>query len=400
MRSVEEYISEIKKIFKAKNINRLLKPPKKFENNIIEIISESNNRKWINDCLEKNRTVVSFTCHLLKDGKKIKPNTDFLYIDFGIKDIIDFVENNKENVLLSEFLYYLIALFIHQETLYVVGERHTNDFIKGKDEFVAKTIYYRGQSDSKWRLIPSFFRNLNKKVLVNKNYLLKKYGDLGLIDKYLNHIDKKMNYNAVYNVISFMQHACSYSPFLDFSKSKDVAKSFAINKSGNINDYNNNDSIIYLLKVFNEEGNVLKSDEEIEEFINNKYKVYYLNVDNIFDILGRPVEYVYIDHDGVERKDYLNIHSISEMIKLLTPKFIIIDKQSNDRMKYQKGVFVVFYDCICIKGEFLYELSRGFRLGHDLIKKVEKEKELNELFKNSRQYTMDYLMDPYKIFRE
>jgi hypothetical protein len=45
-------------------------------------------------------------------------------------------------------------------------------------------------------------------------------------------------------------------------------------------------------------------------------------------------------------------------------------------------------------------LSRGFRLEKEVIKKKDKEKELNNLFKNSRQYTMDYLMNPYKIFRE
>ncbi len=79
-------------------------------------------------------------------------------------------------------------------------------------------------------------------------------------------------------------------------------------------------------------------------------------------------------------------------------------------MKYQKGKFILFYDCLVVNQKVFIELSnqihiKKYRVGTSLKRRTVyfghptsniKEK-LHSLFP---QYDMDNLMDPYKYIKE
>ena len=105
-------------------------------------------------------------------------------------------------------------------------------------------------------------RNLNDNVKINMNFFNKKYLTLKLKDKYYEMFGKD---KIDYLFLSFMQHACSYSPFIDFTKSNIIGLSFALSNPNFFNDFTNKNSSLFIVSIDSNE--ILRSEEKINEFL-------------------------------------------------------------------------------------------------------------------------------------
>ena len=173
---------------------------------------------------------------------------------------------------------------------------------------------YRGQSDYTWLLIPSMFRNLRENVLIDKRFMLIKYKNLHLSDKYKNILDNKYDIN--YDFLPFMHRSCAYIPFIDFTHFKIFGISFSLSNKNSFNDFHNKPSGLFIVVV--DKNYLLYKKEDIDNFNNNEYKITYLNRNTIgFD---EPNSY----YDNGEYKQ-ITFTTFETLIKVLTPKYKILE---------------------------------------------------------------------------
>lgn len=250
------------------------------------------------------------------------------------------------------------------------------------------TYFFRGQTNYEWSLIPSMIRNLNDNVKINMNFLNKKYLTLKLKDKYHKMFDKN---KIDYLFLSFMQHACSYSPFIDFTKSNIIGLSFALSNPNSFNDFTNKNSSLFIVSIDCSE--ILRSEEKINEFLQEEYQLIYLDRKTLG--FGENVSF-----KENEEEKILFLSDFKTIINLLIPKYKLIDLPTNDRMKYQKGVFLVFYGCICVNDTIFYQLNNKFKLLKLKINKMNKRIYLEKIYKKYRFYDPEHLMKPYLYFNE
>ena len=248
--------------------------------------------------------------------------------------------------------------------------------------------FFRGQTNYEWDLIPSMIRNLNDNVKINMNFFNKKYLTLKLKDKYYEMFGKD---KIDYLFLSFMQHACSYSPFIDFTKSNIIGLSFALSNPNFFNDFTNKNSSLFIVSIDSNE--ILRSEEKINEFLQEEYQLIYLDRKTLG--FGENVSF-----KENEEEKILFLSDFKTIINLLTPKYKLIDLPTNDRMKYQKGVFLVFYGCICANDTIFYQLNNRFKLLKVKINKMNKRIYLEKIYKNYRFYDPEHLMKPYLYFNE
>ena len=248
--------------------------------------------------------------------------------------------------------------------------------------------FFRGQTNYEWDLIPSMIRNLNDNVKINMNFFNKKYLTLKLKDKYYEMFGKD---KIDYLFLSFMQHACSYSPFIDFTKSNIIGLSFALSNPNAFNDFTNKNSSLFIVSIDSNE--ILRSEEKINEFLQKEYQLIYLDRKT----LGFGENVLFKEN---EEEKILFLSDFKTIINLLTPKYKLIDLPTNDRMKYQKGVFLVFYGCICVNDTIYFRLNNKFKLLRLKINKTNKRVYLEKIYKKYRFYDPEHLMKPYLYFNE
>ena len=99
-------------------------------------------------------------------------------------------------------------------------------------------------------------------------------------------------------------------------------------------------------------------------------------------------------------KSEITFKSYGDIYRELTPSYVIFDIKSNDRMKYQSGVFLMFYRCVSLQDRIYYEFNPYFSLVKTYIRKLNKHFVLSEIFNNYREHDLNHLMDPYLIFKE
>ena len=323
-------------------------------------------------------------------------NWELMYRDLIDKahNVIDLKYDSKDEKDFSKVLLLIIKCVL----VSIYNKHKGNENIKyDVDDFPEtpafskerKLYIYRGQSDHDWKLVPTMLRNLDDNVEVNINYLEKRYSQLQLKNKYDSIWPSKKIID--YDFISFMQHACSYSPLIDFTKSHIVGMTFALSNQNIFNDFYSKDGGYHIVEV--DEAQVLNTKEDIDRFLQNDFKIINISSSKIY--LGSKIQY---ESNG--KKEELEIISISRLINLLTPKYKILDLYTNDRMKYQQGMFVVFYDCICIKGKIMYEFNHTFNHKKLSISKTRKKTLLDLIYSTYPYYTLSHLMEPYIYFNE
>jgi hypothetical protein len=181
-----------------------------------------------------------------------------------------------------------------------------------------RMIFYRGERINSLRrpLLPTLFRD--KSILIEEgdfyaditpDYLLdfyKSYGEYyNLFCSTFGHADK----HHLYDLCAFSQHYINCSPFLDFTKSLYVALSFGLKGRHEFED----DGIIYAVEI-KDPANYTRDLTTAEQWLDD----YHVRIYNY--------------RSGGDKKFDLERTS---------PEAKLIDISSNDRMKFQQGVFLL-----------------------------------------------------------
>lgn len=249
--------------------------------------------------------------------------------------------------------------------------------------------WFRGQSNYSWHLQPSMYRNLNnvfpKQQDITFNQIADIYSKNGMVDKW----SKITNRNQIdYKFISFMQHSISYSPFIDFTKDIVISLSFALGNKSALNDFYQNDAAIYKLKL--NRKYLATSMEKVDDILVNEYYV---------DYLPKPYKI------GSALKG-MKVITFKDIISALTPKYLMIPVKTNDRMLYQNGVFVLFYDCALIQGNVFAWLNKDIKLNKLRIDKSDnpniqgKRHFYDTIQRDYPHYSQSKLLNPYDYYND
>lgn len=328
----------------------------KFEN--VEIMNDSQEKAALNDIVENSRQLA--------------------------QELSLFERNNRESHLKDltfntgswKFVYLRLLLI-----LFFCGSSFTYDYSEENTAIAQKhavgRICYRGHPNSSFQIIPSMIRSLGKSQAIDYPMIIKMYEKSGLLEKYRTHID--LTGSVDYRFCSFIQHATSYSPLVDFTKEKDIALAFATYPNGNLNVYNSTEASLVMLSLKNVSENIEISN------INLDYHASKLKLDS--KIYGKP----------------LYECSLSDF----DTSFGLSTSATNDRMKYQQGVFFCFYRCVIVKGIPLIPWSKGFLVTFKIKcvsnKKlgIKSKKEIyNDIISSKPEYDFEHLMNPYRYFGE
>lgn len=218
-----------------------------------------------------------------------------------------------------------------------------------------KVDYYRGEADASWHLHASLLRK--ERIEINYEVLI------SLVQKYKEVYDQLISARHSFSrFLFYLQHAISYSPFIDLSKNPWIALSFCLETVQRQSDRSiRQDASLYTFKWLDKEARWLKTHEAITSAL----EILELNGNR-----NKPVDAYIIDSYD------LNI--------------------LNDRMQYQQGAFLLLnYDHLA--GDLEYRNDKIEIKKYVLSPSVQKEL-FFKLREEYPQYTIDYLYDPYKLF--
>lgn len=347
-------------------------------------------RLFASNISESNKTVYFsyFQEHFVKIQKDVREAVE-KYSQVKDKNIIQFthVLDSYEKIDSDNFdlignmvdLHVIFRLFNMKE--YINDDlENIGDVSKEKDN-----LWFRGHTNSNWSLVPSFFRNNNETKLWTWNMILHEYASKpsapSLVEKLLE-VDIDPNINP-YKFLAFIQHAISYSPLIDFSKNSRVALSFSLSNQSKILDFYKDESCVYQLNI--RDFKVLEKLNEIDEVIKNVRIQSFRENSSIFTIIQNQL---WID---------LLLEKTRSVVHL-------INLPTNDRMLYQKGVFVLFDRVIIIGNEIYFSKNKidFFRqnLKKFIIKTETKESLIGELYNINPQYHHRYLHNPYLFLED
>lgn len=238
--------------------------------------------------------------------------------------------------------------------------------------FKNRKVLFRGEDNFDFNLIPSFYRKGLTKfeddiTVIDDNYLKGAYIKNGMLQLYREIFGSKYGYGF----LAFMQHTFAYSPFLDFTRSHVIALAFAATKISE-----GKDGSIYVLDTKNDVS---------KNRIKDKRKVIYskrrLNI-----------------HDKMGDKSLYNCSFLD-----FEPMIRLYKNQPNDRMKYQKGIFMDIYRCIIVNGILLLPVGSEKLVKYRIPSaKLEfnKKKIAYIIRKSYPQYKYRLLMNPYLYFEK
>ncbi len=255
---------------------------------------------------------------------------------------------------------------------------NSNDVENIKSDKQVKYLF-RGQTSVKWNVIPSCLRGIEqtKSYIYCYKNLLNQYNKTEVFDLYKNIINPTP---LSYEMTSFFQHAISFSPLIDFTTNIVIATYFALGNNTNINYFFNEDSSLFILDDLNQSEKMKKlEDADLENLKIGIYKT-------------GPKEAV----------DYQTIFSGMKRIYGTGATTAISYNKTNDRMRYQSGVFVLFSDYIIddIATNVIYNRNSPGSIVKVIIDKSIKKDLLQHLLAKYPELSIKYLMNPYSRFEE
>lgn len=339
--------------------------------------------------------------------------------DFVGEDIFNYIFDLSRETI-SSLLYGLVRLYIAEtmiekceKMLERFGENGTRggggfssketerlidyfDADAGEDRLLRRR-YFRGQTDYNYRIVPSMCRGLPGNMLLDFCGINAIYRTHSLDQKYEEHFGN----DPIYGRYSFLQHACSLSPFIDLTSRAKIAATFALSNYRNFYDFEYKDSAFIVFDVINPHCKMSDLREVDKWLINNSGESPIILDEKIR--LGHEYEYNIYDYDyyngaKIKGTKRLLISTLEELVTLLTPKIKIFDIATSDRMLYQKGSFAYFYNYVCFKGFFLYELCQDVCISSHPIPRDGKQAFLNKLRAEEPDITLENLMNPYQVF--
>ena len=230
-------------------------------------------------------------------------------------------------------------------------------------------FWYRGVTNiDDFDLVPSMYRSIKDPyVHIDDAYIDSLYK--------VNNLDRE--YKKIFKTfkreefLAYMQHSIAYSPLIDFTNNVVIAGSFATQFTNAV-DYVKKDAGLFLL-VRDTRMNTRAFNTNIELF--NEYLTPFSNV------FGKP----------------LFLCSLSDFYV----KYNVVLNKSNDRMKYQDGLFLNIYKAVFVKGKLLFPNSTTKLFVIRIPfggSKITKDDVTNDISQNFQEYEYDYLMDPYNWF--
>lgn len=306
----------------------------------------------------------------------------------------DIIEHQKHRIKGQKFkmiIYFIVLLaavmFFNNKSTFK-GSIRIREY-KDLEQSIRTNVFYRGQSQSNWDLTPSVLRNFKESVIFDDNYYYQLLINENLEQKF-NKLVRTKDTNT-YDKYAYMQHACSYSPFIDFTSSEVIATSFSLSNKADINKFKNDSSAVYSVNV--NKNDIVRDKKEAKYFLKNKFKIMVLS-EQYFKF-GK--QYRFKGFDG--KTATFSTVSFKSLLEMVAPKHKVFDIKTNDRMKYQKGVFVCFYDCLIIGERIFYELDPFITITKKEIMFEDKLILLSGIYKE-RTYDLERLMDPYLVFKE
>jgi hypothetical protein len=284
----------------------------------------------------------------------------------------------QNNTKFSLFYYYYIL------SLSLAGS-YPEITIKSLDEYISVLNhfkesngiinYFRGQSNSNWNLIPSCLRNIDqtKTWVYTFEDLVDQYSLINVHALYKKIIDPTRD---EYQMVSFLQHAISFSPLIDFTLNFQVATYFALNNYIKINDFSNQDAAIFIIRDLKKTRELSSAElKDLKIGIYSNGKKTYKDYKEIYDKMGRL-----FGNDA---------------------QFSFSSKVTNDRMRYQQGTFILFNNYIVdnINTSIIHDKD-GFFITKMVIDKKIKKDIWEYLNKHEPEYKIKYLLNPYLIFNE
>ncbi|MDY0214821.1 MAG: FRG domain-containing protein [Bacilli bacterium] len=246
-------------------------------------------------------------------------------------------------------------------------------------------VWYRGQTNANWQLIPSFFRNAKESFLWTWKDIYNDYNSkpskVSLIKK-LNEVDINTA-TFPYKTAAFIQHSIGYSPLIDFTRSPTVAISFALSNGSSMVSYYGDTACVFVLELDGYE--ILSELDDIDKVLSSSKTQVFKRNELIINLLTNKM---WID---------LMVGTISSTIHL-------INKPTNDRMMFQKGTFILYDNVIIIGDEVFMSYNKISFIERHLTKyNIEvkfKEKLYENLMIKYPQYHQRYLLDPYLYLGE
>ena len=246
-------------------------------------------------------------------------------------------------------------------------------------------VWYRGQTNTNWQLVPSFFRNARESFLWTWSDIYNDYNSkpnkVSLIKK-LNEVD--INTAAFpYKTAAFIQHSIGYSPLIDFTRSPEVAISFALSNGSSMVNYYGDDACVFVLELNGYK--ILSELTDIDKVMSSSKTQVFKKNELIITLLTNQM--------------WLDL-----MTDIKSSTIHLINKPTNDRMMFQKGTFILYDNVIIIGDEVFMSYNKISFIGRHLTKYnidvKSKEKLYEKLMIKYPQYHQRYLLDPYLYLGE
>lgn len=307
-------------------------------------------------------------------------------LDFSNEDIREVLNYLSSQVINSS--YKVIQSIVHTHFAYRINKmakykeqdiKSYDDFINNFSETSNSSYWYRGNTKKDYELLPSIYRDtLLDTDFFTLSRIESDYVDKGLWKKLQNALG---SVSLKYNEIAFIQHSIGYSPLLDFTKNHFVSLAFCLSNFIDIASFFHHAGAIFKLDVdglniidnFKDADNAVKSQEA--EVLKGKPYISSIIKSKMWDRL-------------VFRHEESTVH--------------LIDVVTNDRMRYQKGTFLLF-DKILVVGNRMLMSDRKESFMSSRITKYNIKKSIkfyDDFQKNKPQYQIRYLMNPYQYFVE
>ena len=225
---------------------------------------------------------------------------------------------------------------------YSVGEVHIATVREFREHLLLPSLdpgvkrFYRGERivSLSRPLLPTMFRDRNALIGdhqvygdIDSDFILNYYKSIGhYYDLFTSAFGQARKY-CLYDICAFSQHYMNWSPLIDFTKSLHVALSFGLKGKHNFEDH----GLLYVVEITDPE-NYTQDRVTAECWLND----YHVRV-----------------YSETARKEH------PQDIVYKAPEGKIIDIATNDRMKFQQGVFLLLNNFTLVNHLYLTKNVRG-----------------------------------------
>ena len=218
-------------------------------------------------------------------------------------------------------------------------------------------IYYRGErkNSPNRRLIPTILRNTDAFrntmtdaiCTIDSQKLYRFYEENQRFMTVFKALYGVPSYQNMYAMLAFAQHYLDISPFIDFSKNLFVSLSFAMKGRTTFKE----DIVLYTAVDIDDDDST-QDLEEINDWLCN-YQVHIFKTD-----LAEATTKRYSETPPTADALRNDLKRFQEVLSTMSPTAKLIDRPTNDLMRYQQGVFLLLNNFSLIDSKYLTKAVR------------------------------------------